>query len=274
MNQEEVKKKHDEFVRLLLKTPLEEYTSQLWESFRAAACGEVDLEAYFEDLDEQQRERKEGCKRLAQQLLPLLKNEPVKAGGVTITDSKALEALRESLLASYRAAWLDKRELTFEEAQRELKNWRNDEGVKNWIVEALREWCDEALPGENVSISPEDIDDFCENPGNVEYYAETTLITEEVTPEQVEQQIRLNSAPRKKGRPIKNHAIMWLFLEIRRHYKGQRNKDLRLFFDCLDLFGWVDDVKVDWAKKYDTESKLNAAKASYIRSIYNQAKRL
>ena len=122
-------------------------------------------------------------------------------------------------------------------------------------------------------INLEDFDDFCTEPSNAEYYAEEGFtIREEVTPEQVEKAIRLNTISKKAGKKVQNTKLHWLILEIRSYYKGHRNEDYRLIFDCMDLFGLIDEaMKKDW-NKYDPK-KLNIAKASYIKSLYKQAVR-
>lgn len=270
----EVNRKQDEFKWLLHKTPLEKYTQSLWEAFQAVACDALD---FFDILDEialKARAWIEESSRIAQQLLALLKDEQVKAGKVTITSDKALEALKQALLEEYKARGMNQRPMTFEEAQCCLKDWRSKRAVAEWIREGLEEIADEeGLTGEEAAISEADFDAFCDEPSNVEYYAESFPIVEEVTPEQVEGQIKLNKTRKKQGRKPKNYKLTWLILEIRRYYKRHRNEDYRLIFDCMDLFGLLDDVKVNWGKIYGTEKKLNAAKTSYIKSIYQPALR-
>ena len=143
----------------------------------------------------------------------------------------------------------------------------------NWIREGLEEIADEeGLTGEEAAISEADFDAFCDEPSNAEYYAELCTITEEVTPEQVEGQIRLNSTKKKLGRKPKNYKLTWLITEIRRYYKRHRNEDYRLIFDCMDLFGLIDtEVTSQWHRK--NEKELKAAKTSYIKSIYQPALR-
>lgn len=274
MTLEEANKKLPDFKRLLLKTPLEQYTSQLWEAFQAVACDALDFTNILDEIADKKRKRLEDASKLAQQLLALLNNEPVKIGKTKMTSTKALESLKAALIEEYKAFGMDKRQMTIEEAEDLLKDWRNDEGIKEWIKEQLSDYADAlGLTGEEAKTSEEDFDAFSDEPSNIEYFIELCdpEIIEEVTPKQVEEQIKLNSFKVKRGRkPIRSN-LAWLILEIRRHFKRHRNEDYRLIFDCMDLFGLLDDVKVDWAKIYDTESKLNTAKASYIKSIYKPA---
>lgn len=264
----EVNKKQDEFKWLLHKTPLEKYTQPLWEAFQAVACDAVDVVNIVDEAADKSRAWLENASGLARQLLALLNNEPVKAGKVTITSSKALEALKAALMEEYKAMGMNQRPMTTEEAECFLRNWRNDEEAMNWIREGLDEIASEVgLTGEEAAISEEDFDAFCDEPSNAEYYAELCTITEEVTPEQVEGQIRLNSTKKKLGRKPKNYKLTWLITEIRRYYKRHRNEDYRLIFDCMDLFGLIDtEVTSQWHRK--NEKELKAAKTSYIKSIY------
>lgn len=269
----EVNKKQDEFKWLLHKTPLEKYTQPLWEAFQAVACDAVDVVNIVDEAADKSRAWLENASGLARQLLALLNNEPVKAGKVTITSSKALEALKAALMEEYKAMGMNQRPMTTEEAECFLRNWRNDEEAMNWIREGLEEIADEeGLTGEEAAISEADFDAFCDEPSNAEYYAELCTITEEVTPEQVEGQIRLNSTKKKLGRKPKNYKLTWLITEIRRYYKRHRNEDYRLIFDCMDLFGLIDtEVTSQWHRK--NEKELKAAKTSYIKSIYQPALR-
>ncbi len=164
--------------------------------------------------------------------------------------------------------------MTIEEAEADLKDWRNNKDTEEWIREQLDFLADEygCTYEEGFYISDEDLDAFCTDTSNAEYYAEGFTICEEVTPEQVEEAIRLNSISNKAGKKVQNTKLHWLILEIRRYYKGNHNKDYRLIFDCMDLFGLIDEaMKKDW-DKYDPK-KLNIAKASYIKSLYKQAVR-
>lgn len=269
----EVNKKQDEFKWLLHKTPLEKYTQPLWEAFQAVACDAVDVVNIVDEAADKSRAWLENASGLARQLLALLNNEPVKAGKVTITSSKVLEALKAALMEEYKAMGMNQRPMTTEEAECFLRNWRNDEEAMNWIREGLEEIADEeGLTGEEAAISEADFDAFCDEPSNAEYYAELCTITEEVTPEQVEGQIRLNSTKKKLGRKPKNYKLTWLITEIRRYYKRHRNEDYRLIFDCMDLFGLIDtEVTSQWHRK--NEKELKAAKTSYIKSIYQPALR-
>lgn len=273
MTQEEVNKKQGEFERLLIKTPLEPYTHKLWESFQAVACDAIDIVNLLDEIADKARAWIDNATNVARQLLALLNNEPVKAGKVTITSSKALEALKEALMEEYKAMGMNQRPMTTEEAECFLRNWRNDEEAMNWIREGLEEIADEeGLTGEEAAISEADFDAFCDEPSNVEYYAESNTIIEEITPEQVEGQIKLNKTRKKQGRKPKNYKLTWLITEIRRYYKRHRNEDYRLIFDCMDLFGLIDtEVTSQWHRK--NEKELKAAKTSYIKSIYQPALR-
>ena len=269
----EVNKKQDEFKWLLHKTPLEKYTQPLWEAFQAVTCDAVDVVNIVDEAADKSRAWLENASGLARQLLALLNNEPVKAGKVTITSSKALEALKAALMEEYKAMGMNQRPMTFEEAQCDLKDWRNNKEVADWILEGLKDYADEVgLIGEEAAIGEEDFDAFCDEPSNVEYYAELFSIVEEVTPEQVEGQIKLNKTRRKQGRKPKNYKLTWLIMVIRRYYKRHRNEDYRLIYDCMDLFGLIDaEVKGQWHWK--NEKELKAAKTSYIKSIYQPALR-
>ena len=264
----EVNKKYDEFQRLLLKTPLEKHTQPLWEAFQAVACNDVDVVNILDEAADKARAWLEDASGLARQLLALLKDEQVKAGKVTITSEKALEALKQAILEEYKSMGMNQRPMTTEEAECFLRNWRKDEEAKNWIRERLDEIADEVgLTGEETAKSEEDFDAFCDEPSNAEYYAELCTITEEVTPEQVEGQIKLNKTRKKQGRKPKNYKLTWLIMEIRRYFKRHRNEDYRLIYDCMDLFGLIDaEVKGQWHWK--NEKELKAAKTSYIKSIY------
>lgn len=274
MTLEEVNKKQQDFTKLLIKTPLEKYTPQLWEAFQAVACDALDFSNIIEEIADKARARLEAATSVAQQLLPLLNNEPVKIGKTKVTSTDALEALKSALFEEYKAFGMNRRQMTPEEAKDILKDWRNDKNTENWIEEQLVIYSNEnGLTGEEAMISEEDFDTFSDEPSNVEYYAELSEVIEEVTPEQVEEQIKLNTFKRKQGRKSKRTNLAWLILEIRRYYKGHRNEDYRLIFDCMDLFDLIDEkVKKAWNKKNDKE--LKAAKTSYIKSaIYKPALR-
>lgn len=272
MDLEQVNKKQADFIRLLLKTPLEPFTSQLWEAFQAVACDALDITNILDEIADKARARIEYATKVAQNLLAILNNEPVKAGKTIIASENALEAIKQALIEEYKELGMNQRQMTFEESQYYLKDWRNDKEVADWIRECLEEEAEEV--GYPYILNEADFDAFCDEPSNVEYYAELNEMCMEITPKQVEEQIKLNSIKRKQGRKSKNNHLTWLILEIRKYYKKHRNEDYRLIFDCMDLFGFFDSVKVGWGKIYDTKSKLNIAKASYIKStIYKPALR-
>lgn len=270
MDLEQVNSKRGDFTRLILKTPFERFEATLWYDFKAAACDEHDFADIITGVSEGARQNAREKIELAQQLLAILNNEPVKAGKVTITSKKALEALKQTLIEEYKDRGMNYRQMTIEEAEAYLKDWRNNKDAEEWIREQLHFLADEQGIADDVGYyCVYDFDDFCEEPTNIEYFIEENEIKEEVAPEQVEGTI---ARARKilTGKPPKNSKLHWLILAIRSYYKRHRNEDYRLIFDCMDLFGLIDEaMKKDW-DKYDPK-KLNIAKASYIKSIYNQA---
>lgn len=271
MDLEQENNKQADFTRLLLKTPWEKSTQQIWAAFNDVVSGDVDVvNVLAEEFDKKRSEMKDATK-LAQQLLAILNNEPVKAGKITVTDRQVLEAMKHALIEQYKANRLNQRHLTIEEAEADLKGWRNNKDAREWIWEQLRFLADECCPEEGV-ITDEDFDWFNTDPSNVEYYAESIIICEEVTPEQVLNKIKAmeKMAGGKVGRKVKNNKLHWLIVVFRRYCKRHRNEDYRLIFDCMDLFGLIDDVVMKaWNKK--DEKELQTAKASYIKSIYKQA---
>lgn len=273
MDLEQVNSKRGDFTRLILKTPFERFEATLWYGFKAAACDERDFADIITGVSKGARRNARERIELAQQLLAILNNEPVKAGKVTITCKKALEALKQALIERYKALGMNQRQMTIEEAEAYLKDWRNNKDAEEWIREQLQFLAEEQGIADDVgyyySCSAYDFDDFCEEPTNIEYFIEENEIKEEVTPKQIEGTI---ARTRKilTGKPPKNSKLHWLILRIRRHHKRHRNEDYRLIFDCMDLFGLIDEaMKKDW-DKYDSK-QMNIAKTSYIKSIYNQA---
>lgn len=253
--------------KLLINTPLESLSGKVCGIFREVACGNVD----FYKIRESERQRSAEELKKAKQLLAMLRHEPVKAGRVAIDSDKALNAMTDVLVEEYLEMGWNYREMTFDEAEAKLKNWRNDQDTEKWIEETLYEYYTEmGLYGEEMcGLSAYDLDDFPIEPTNVECYIEENPIEEEVNADQVERQIKLHSS-NKNGRKKKNEKLQWAIAQIRSFYINHRNNDYRLFFECADLFGMIDeDVKKQWHWKNDKE--LRIAKASYIKSVYNQA---
>lgn len=263
-------KKHDELERLLIKTPLEPYTKEIEGALGLLASNIFVIVNRIE-------ERREWHLKVAQfsrALLAILNNEEVKVGGNVVTDEWVLSALKTAMIQEYKRMGLHWRYKTFEEAQEELENWRNDESVKEWIREALEEVADEeGLIGEEKYLSAADFDAFCDEHSNVEYFAEFEKIEVEVSPEEVEAAIKAHNIGAKKGRSQKNQELQWFVLELRKHYKKQSNEIYRLLFDSLDLYGLIDaEVKKAWHWK--NEKELSAAKTSYMKAVYKNALKL
>ena len=253
--------------RLLINTPLEKYSEKVCDIFRAVACGNVDPCK----IRESERQCLAENLKKAKQLLAMLRNEPVKAGRVAIDSDKALKAMTDVLVEEYKEMGWNYKEMTFDEAEAKLKNWSNDQDTAKWIEETLYEYYSEmglCWKG-SCHLSKYDLDDFPTEPANVEYYIEENPIEEEVNADQVERQILFYSS-NKKGRKRKNEKLQWAITQIRRFYPNHSNKDCRLFFECADLFGMIDeDVKKQWHWKNNKD--LGLAKTSYIKSVYKQA---
>lgn len=265
----EVLKKQQDFERLLLKTPLEEYTKQLWESFALVACGILKFELKRMDIELYKEE-----KEIATLLLPFLCEYTL----LRINDTKVenwhlsgkLESkIKDILIDEYKSRELNLRPLTEEEAEEELYNWRHNEFAKEFLIDWFGDGKDEGWDGDIESW----IDGFSIDQVLIREYASSVDRYEEITFEQVKDKLEELEAltKSKQGRKVENLHIYWLILEIKRYYKEHRNKDFELFFDCMDLFGLLDDVKTHWLKTYDTPKKVRMAKIAYIKSAYKEA---
>ena len=273
MKVEEINTKQEEFERLLLKTPLENYTQQLWDVFRDVASNNISI---VDTMKENNRKAKAwGTKAisLAEQLLHIIKGKPIKIGKNEVTSTKAIEALKECPIEEYHNLYLNNRSISLEEAEAKISNWENDVEIRCFLITRF------ALYYKDVARSNDDIYRLIEG---VHYkrvcedYAFYNGIREEITPEQVEGKIReLNKAVKsltKQGRKPRNLNLIYLILEIRKYHTRKTNKDYRLIFDCMNLLGLIDDEIIqDWQKKYNTESQINNAKASYIKVVYQTA---
>lgn len=270
MEFKEAVSKQQEFTRLLIKTPLEKYTSKLWEAFLAVACDALDFSNLHEEFEKERIAFEKKAKSVSQQYLAILKGEPVKIGNIKVTSNKVLEAIKQALYSEYMEMGLNYRKPSFEKAEAQLKRWRNNYAVEVWIMGELAEKLGR-LPKED------DFDAFYTDPINVQNYLECgwndcNIYPWVKTTEQVEATIKDNTAKNKQGRKPQNTHLFWLVLEIRKYYKIQNNEVYRLIFDCMDLFGLLDDVKEGWEKIYDTERKMKTQKAQYIKnSIYKPA---
>lgn len=273
MTLEEIRTKHEEFQRLLLKTPLEKYTQQLWDVFKAAASDEFDFESRIEASEKRIRER---CKKdieVAKQLFAILKDEPVKIGKTRVTSTKAVESLKANLMDEYKALRLNYRQMTLEEAECYLDNWRHDEEAKRWIIEESEKYYETPICDEEIDGFIQDYPEICQE------FADLCEIKEDIMTEKIADKIEeltktISSLSRvgKKGRPVKNLNLIWVILRIREYHKEDRSKDLRLIFDCMNMFGLLDDVIIDWPKKYGTGREYKYAEAHYIKSIYQAAR--
>lgn len=270
MTLEEVNKKQDEFKWLLHNSPLEKYTQPLWEAFQAVACGDIKVKLWCEDVEARIRISADSALSVAKPLLAILNKEPVKVGNEQITNDKVLEALKQALVAEYQNMKLDYRNMTIEEAKAVLQGWENDKNIERWIVEYKEDMMLNVDFDESF-LFDEGIDDWLEdNPSTYEDFASGCEVKTEITPQQVCDVIKRSSIKRKQGRRLKNQELLWLIVVIRSYYEGHRNKDYRLIFDCMDLFGLIDEgVKKEWNIK--DEKGLNAAKTQYLKSIYKKA---
>ena len=212
MTLEEVNKRQDEFPRLLFKTPLEPYTQNLWEAFQAVACGDIKVKQWLEEIEAKRREGLDYALSVAKPLLAILNKEPVKAGSELITNSKALEALKQALVAEYQNLKLDYRNMTIEEAKAFLQNWKNEKNAEKWIMEykediLLSDVFDEPF------LFDMDIDSLLEEyPSIYEDFASGCEVKTEITPEQVTDVIKRSSIKGKQGRRPKNNELLWLIV--------------------------------------------------------------
>ena len=273
MTLEEVNKKYDEFKMLLYDSPLKNHTQSLWEAFQAVACGDIKVKHRIKEIEAAIKKHHDDALSVAKPLLAILNHEPVKAGKEHITNGQALEALKQALVAEYKRMKLDFRNMTIEEAKAFLQGWESNKNAERWIVEYKEDMMlnadfDEAFLLDDI------IDDWLEdNPDIYEDFASGCEVRTEITPQQVTDVIKRNSIKGKQGRRPKNIELLWLIVMIRSYYKGHRNKDYRLFFKCMDLFGLIDEnVKKAWNKK--DEKELNAAMTQYLKSMYKKATEL
>lgn len=214
MEHEELIKKQADFTRLLLKTPLEPFTSKLWDLFSGIASGKYVVFSN-EEAAIALTELMTNVALLAKNLLSIQDNEPVKIGKDYVTSPKALEALKQALIEDYCHSFC--------------------------ILEEIKRFFDEGI------ITPEEL----------------------TTREQLVKTIEKCLPKGKQGKCPQNLELLYLIRQIRIVYKGHSNNDYRLIFDCMDLFGFInDEVKKAWDKKNNKE--LNAAKTQYIKAAYNQ----
>lgn len=268
MEFKEAVSKQQEFTRLLIKTPLEKYTSKLWEAFLAVACDALDFSNLHEEFEKERIAFEKKAKSVSQQYLAILKGEPVKIGNIKVTSNKVLEAIKQALFEEYQAMGLNLRPMTYEEAEAKLEDWRDDFDTECIILNQL-------IKESGAMPDDEDLDAFHTDHSNVEWFidfSDRCIFELPAHPLQVEKTTNENPAKSKRGRKLENKHLIWLVLEIRKYYKTQNNDVYRLIFDCMDLFGLLDDVKEGWEKIYDTERKMKTQKAQYIKnSIYKPA---
>lgn len=277
----ESESKQQEFARLLLKTPLEPYTQQLYNMFDILTRKDSQVLHIGEAIYTDDYPKLEVCLSISKALLALMKNEPIKIGNELISDEALNEVLKQSLMNEYKKLKLNRRELTPKEAKTELlEKWNDDSYIRNFVYWFRFNDVSETITEEALKASGM-LDDFnhetfiIENPElwklwSTQRGTETTITIKQISNVIKQIDIQVNTLNYEKPRRhVKNGKLIWAIANIRRYYyKGHSNSDYRLMFDCFDFWGLIDEEqKQCWESNSASFDKM---KTAYIQSIYNQ----
>ena len=257
------KTKKEELERLLMKTPLEKQTEFMFEILNLVSDDEIVAQDQSEQIDMCSME----LVQFAKQVLAAIRDEPVKIGTTEITYANAIKSMKDSLISEYKRRYLNHRQMTYEEAKAVLVDWDTSPDINNnWFFPALAD-CGCIIDDDTPKSV---IDDMVQDDDVIYGYVGMSDIEEDVTPEQVQRVIERWSSNKRKGRKFsqQNLKMRWVLSKIEMVYDGHTNSDFRLFFDCLDLFGLIDEqLKADWTGHYDKRQMENA-KTKYMQSVY------
>ena len=241
------KTKKEELERLLMKTPLEHETGYMFEILSQVADDEIIAKVWTQPFEEKRKE----TVQFAKEVLAAIQDEPIRIGNVVVTNTKAIESLKNALFEQYKERNLNYCFGPYEEVARavlDLSPENTGDAVNEIILRIDREL--------GKDMFNYDLDDW--------------PVAVDITPEQVQTVIDRYTFPEQKGRNLsqKNLKMRWVLGKIEMVYDGHTNSDFRLFFDCLDLFGLIDEqLKADWEGRYDKRQMENA-KTKYMQSVY------
>ena len=255
----------EELERLLVETPLEEFTPYIYDVLSTAASGDTFeqwLSGKYEDI-------RKSTQQFATEVLAALQGGSVKIGDTVITDATAIDCLRDALVEQYRNKRLNYRPLTYEEAQALLQDWRADDMVKEWVHDSVVCcYADEDLlvPWMDICVRQAPL---------IDLFAMTHEVEEDVTLEQVQRVIK-DSVTTKQAMMAgpQNLREKWALGKIERVYQGHAESDLILYYDCLNLFGLIDrGLKKNREALLVKENPkkihyFNQVKTGYIRMVY------
>ena len=242
----------ESFLRILLKSPFEEYAKDIYQALSQIRYANVEF------LNESRR--KEVLAHLQKELeiataLLVCKTD---TNGIIISSAKKRcklptflkQKIEMALESEYKDADLDSSPMTYDEA-REILECDLSEDVHDFIDNYWREYAIEAgLSAEEIAggYSYDDIDDDM-----IEYYRSGSYLKREITIEQIQETINelkdRIKAKQRKGAPRTNERQYSALLVFIKYGCKKKHEHLGYAYECLDHWGFIEDeIKNGWNK--------------------------
>lgn len=260
------------FCRILLKTPFEECTKNIYDDLLLIKFGDVKIEK--EEKRKYSLELYRSLKEIAESLLTCKTARSIEIRGILKAKlpSDIKIKLESELEKQYKEHDLNFEDMTFEEGENILKNHLCDD-VYEAIGDYWREYADEMDLGEEEragGYSYDNIDDDI-----VYYYIEGKRVEKKITPAQIKRQLKwINEAIKantRHGAPPKNiklNCAARVFMELDKYRPS--SKIYRIMFACLDYMGFIDDEqKKRWGK-----DKRYQPEIAFIKSVCKESKKM
>lgn len=263
------KEKHrNDFIRILIKSPFEEYTEKIYQELLQIKYGNVEF------VEESRRIKALAYFREKKEIATALLVCKTDTDGIGINNAKQrcklspfLKKKIEAVLeAEYEDSGLDYTPMTYEEGKERLEN-NLCEDVRGFIEDYWEEYAQEnGLNAEERSggYSYDDIDDDM-----IEYFISGSKMKREITIDQIRETIaKLEEGVRanqRKGAPRINEKPYSALLVFIKYRCRKTHKHLKYAYDCLDHFDLIDNsTKSGW----DETDKY--PKIQYIKRLFDE----
>jgi len=272
---EEFQKKENErkrdFSRILIKSPFEQYSENIYQELSQIKSSNVEF------VEESRRKEALAYFKKHIEIATALLICKTDTAGIGINNAKQrcklspylkkeIEIVFES---EYEDAKLDYSPMTYDEGKEILENNLCGD-THDFIDDYWEEYAlENDLSEEEMSggYSYDDIDDDM-----IEYYISCASLKREITVEQIQETLeRLKegaNANQRKGAPRTNEKPYSALLVFIKYGCKKTHKHLEYVYECLDLFGFIEDlIKSGWTEtnKYP--------KIQYMKSLFDECMR-
>lgn len=266
--QKKEKNHKNAFSRILIKSPFEDYTENIYQELLQIKYANVEF------IKESRRKKALAYFKEKIEIATALLVCKTNTDGIGISNAKQRcklssflkKKIEIALESEYKDAGLDYSPMTYDEGKEILENTLSED-VRDFIDEYWEEYAQESgldalerLGG----YSYDDIDD-----GMIEYYISGSSVKREITIEQIQKTIEELEegvkANQRKGAPRVNEKPYSALLVFTKYGCEKKHKHLEYVYECLDHFGFIEDsIKNGWneTNKYP--------KIQYMKRLFNE----